>query len=53
MIPEAMFLFLLIGDGKTAYEEKYIGKLVDVKVVKINRNTLFGKIDNTKDMRAA
>jgi hypothetical protein len=27
MIPEAMFLFLLIGDGKTAYEEKYIGKI--------------------------
>ncbi len=34
-------------------EKKNIGKLVDVKVVKINRNTLFGKIDNTKDMKAA
>ncbi len=44
-----VFLNSVIFDG----EEKYIGKLVDVKVVKINRNTLFGKIDNTKDMRAA
>ena len=44
-----VFFNSVIFDG----EEKYIGKLVDVKVVKINRNTLFGKIDNTKDMRAA
>ena len=44
-----VFLNSVIFDG----EEKYIGKLVDVKVVKINRNTLFGKINNTKDMRAA
>ena len=28
MIPEAMFLFLLIG-GDGAYEEKYIGKIPD------------------------
>ncbi len=34
-------------------EDKHIGKLVNVKIEKINRNTLFGKIDNNKSMRAA
>ena len=34
-------------------ENKHIGKLVHVKVEKINRNTLFGKIDEKKNMRAA
>ena len=34
-------------------DEKYVGKLVDIKITKINRNTLFGKIDENKKMRAA
>ena len=34
-------------------DEKYIGKLVDVKITKTNRNTLFGIIDENKNMRAA
>ena len=34
-------------------EKKHIGKLVYVKVEKINRNTLFGKIDEKKNMRVA
>jgi len=34
-------------------EQKYIGKIIAVKVIKSNRNTLFGKIDRTKNMRAA
>ena len=34
-------------------EKKYIGKVVDVKITKFNRNTLFGKIDENKNMRAA
>ena len=33
--------------------DKVVGKLVNVKVEKINRNTLFGKIDQNKNMRAA
>ena len=44
-----IFLNSVIFDG----EEKFIGKLVNVKIEKINRNTLFGKIDESKDMRAA
>ena len=44
-----IFLNSVIFDG----EEKFIGKLVNVKIEKINRNTLFGKIDETKDMKAA
>ena len=44
-----IFLNSVIFDG----EEKFIGKLVNVKIEKINRNTLFGKIDETKNMRAA
>tara|TARA_B100000575_G_C23123748_1_gene650705 strand:- start:715 stop:2013 length:1299 start_codon:yes stop_codon:yes gene_type:complete len=34
-------------------DEKYVGKLVNIKITKINRNTLFGKIDENKKMRAA
>ena len=44
-----IFLNSVIFDG----EEKFIGKLVNVKIEKTNRNTLFGKIDESKDMRAA
>ena len=44
-----VFLNSVIFEG----EEKYIGKLVDVKIKKTNRNTLFGKIDENKKMRAA
>ncbi len=43
------FLNSVIFDG----EDKYIGKLVYVKIKNINRNTLFGKIDKNKNMRAA
>ena len=43
------FLNSVIFDG----EKKYIGKLVNVKITKTNRNTLFGKIDENKNMRAA
>ena len=34
-------------------EENSIGKIVKVKILNSNQNTLFGKIENTKDMRAA
>ncbi len=34
-------------------EEKHIGKLVNVKIEKTNRNTLFGKIEENKNTRAA
>ena len=34
-------------------EENSIGKIVKVKILSSNQNTLFGKIENTKDMRAA
>ena len=34
-------------------EQKYIGKLINVKVTKTNRNSLFGKIDCDKNMRVA
>ncbi len=34
-------------------EKKYIGKLVNIKIEKTNRNSLFGKIDMNKQMRAA
>ena len=44
-----VFLNSVIFEG----EEKYIGKLVNVKITKTNRNTLFGKIDENKNMRAA
>ncbi len=44
-----VFLNSVIFEG----EKKYIGKLVDVKITKTNRNTLFGKIDKKKNMRAA
>ena len=44
-----VFLNSVIFEG----EEKYIGKLVDVKITKTNRNSLFGKIDENKKMRAA
>ena len=44
-----VFLNSVIFDGK----ERYIGKLVNVKITKTNRNTLFGKIDENKKMRAA
>ena len=43
------FLNSVIFEG----EKKHIGKLVHVKVERINRNTLFGKIDEKKNMRAA
>ena len=44
-----VFLNSVIFEG----EKKYIGKLVDVKITKTNRNTLFGKIDEKKNIRAA
>ena len=34
-------------------DQKYIGKVINVKVTKVNRNTLFGKIDHNRNMRAA
>ena len=34
-------------------EKNSIGKIVKVKILDSNQNTLFGKIENTKDMRAA
>ncbi len=43
------FLNSVIFEG----EKKHIGKLLHVKVERINRNTLFGKIDENKNMRAA
>ena len=43
------FLNSVIFEG----EEKYIGKLIDVKIKKTNRNTLFGNINKKKNMRAA
>ncbi len=44
-----VFLNSVLFEG----EEKYIGKLVNVKIEKANRNTLFGIIDKNKRMRAA
>ena len=44
-----VFLNSVIFDG----DEKYIGKVVHVKITKFNRNTLFGKIDESKNMRVA
>ena len=34
-------------------EENSVGKIVKVKILNSNQNTLFGKISKTKDMRAA
>jgi tRNA-2-methylthio-N6-dimethylallyladenosine synthase len=34
-------------------EENSIGKIVKVKILDSNQNTLFGKIENTRDIRAA
>ena len=34
-------------------QKKYIGQLVNIKIEKTNRNSLFGKIDMNKQMRAA
>ena len=34
-------------------EENSIGKIVKVKILDSNQNTLFGKIENTRDVRAA
>ena len=34
-------------------EQNNIGKIIKVKILSSNQNTLFGKIENTKDMRAA
>ena len=44
-----VFLNSVLFEGK----DKYIGKLVNVKIEKANRNTLFGIIDKNKRMRAA
>ncbi len=44
-----VFLNSVIFEGK----KKYIGKLVDIKIKKTNRNTLFGTIEDNKKMRAA
>ena len=34
-------------------EENSIGKIAKVKILDSNQNTLFGKIENTRDIRAA
>ena len=39
----------VIFDGN----EKLIGKIIKVKIDKVNQNNLFGKIDNNSDKRAA
>ena len=44
-----VFLNSVILEG----EKKHIGKLVKVKIESANRNTLFGKIEEKKNMRAA
>ena len=44
-----VFLNSVIFEG----DEKHIGKLVNVIITETNRNTLFGKIDEKKNMRAA
>ncbi len=44
-----IFLNPVIFEG----QDKDVGKLVNVKIKKINRNTLFGEIDRNKKMRAA
>ena len=33
--------------------ERFIGKIVKIKIDKVNQNNLFGKIDTNSDMRAA
>ena len=44
-----IYLFFIIFDGN----KKSLGKIVKVDIAKANRNTLFGRIDESKDMRAA
>ncbi len=44
-----VFLNSVIFEG----EKKHLGNLVNVKITKTNRNTLFGKIDDNQNMRAA
>ena len=44
-----VFLNSVLFEG----EDKYIGKIVNIKIKKTNRNTLFGRIDKNKSMRAA
>ena len=44
-----VFLNSVLFEG----EDKYIGKIVNIKIEKTNRNTLFGRIDKNKSMRAA
>ena len=44
-----VFLNSVIFDG----ENKYIGKVIDVKITKFNRNTLFGRVDESKNISAA
>ena len=44
-----VFLNSVVFEG----EKRHIGKLVNIKITKTNRNTLFGKIDENKNMRAA
>ena len=44
-----VFLNSVIFEGN----EKHVGKLVNIKITKINRNTLFGIINENKNMRAA
>ena len=34
-------------------DENNIGKIVKVKIESVNQNSLFGKIENNKDMKAA
>ena len=39
----------VIFDGN----EELVGKIVKIKIDKVNQNNLFGKIDTNSDMRAA
>ena len=43
------YLNSVIFDG----DKSYIGKMINIKIEKTNQNSLFGKIDTNKNMRAA
>ena len=49
VLVENIYLNPVIFEGG----EKYLAKLVNVKITKVNRNSLFGKINDNKKMKAA
>ena len=46
---ETFFLNSVLFEG----EDKYIGKIVNIKIKKTNRNTLFGEVVNQSKKKVA